>query len=366
MNKQKLLFLAQLPPPVHGVTMMNKITVNSVYLNEHFNTKVIPLNYTDEIKGIGKFSWKKLFFFFINYIKIIKIIISFKPNIIYFTLTPTGISFYRDVLIVIVLKLLGKKITYHIHGKGINTKVSSSKVHQTIYSWVFKNVYVIHLSNGLIKDLSLLDQNFKTYAVANGINKKRKVINTVKNEECTLLFLSNIAENKGVYLFLNACSYLKEKKILFQAQIVGRETTHISKSIIQMKIDKLGLSSEVKYLGPKYDLEKEEILSRAHVFVFPTYNDCFPLVLLEAQKYGLPIVSSNEGAISEIVDNNINGFVVERKNQNELNTKLMTLVSDQSLILKFSKNSQKKFKNNYTTEIYEKNILSVLIDIADD
>lgn len=47
--------------------------------------------------------------------------------------------------------------------------------------------------------------------------------------------------------------------------------------------------------------------------MFPTYyhNECFPLVLLEAMQHGLPCISTNEGAISDIVDDGVTGYIVE-------------------------------------------------------
>jgi len=365
-KKPKILFLVQLPPPIHGVTMMNDITVNSLKLKEVFEAKVLPMNYTTEIKGIGKFSWKKLFSFVINYFKIIRSVIKIKPDLIYFTLTPTGLSFYRDLLIVGLLKLFRSKIIYHLHGKGIKGKTENSKINKAIYNWVFNNTYVIHLSKGLINDLSNLKVNFKYYPVSNGIDKNKLINKKDKNQTLTLLFLSNIAENKGVYMFLKSCLFLKENDIEFKGVIVGKQTTLISKEVINKKIKELDLINYVNYLGPKYDFEKEETLSKAHIFIFPTYNDCFPLVLLEAQKFGLPIISTNEGAIPEIVDDAINGFVVERKNQKELNKKVLELVTNKELIKEFSENSRIKFESFYTSEIYERSIISALTNIAND
>lgn len=364
-KKTKILFLVQLPPPVHGVSMMNEITLSSVEIVKMFDTKVVSLNYTKEIKRIGKFSFKKVLSFLRIYKNIFRALIKFKPNMVYFTLTPTGNSFYRDVLIVMLLKLSKTKIVYHLHGKGIYKKTKNSKITKTIYKLVFKNTYVIHLSEILKKDIVLVNNKVKSFVIPNGINKL-KHLNKKKSNGNTkkLLFLSNLAENKGVIMFLLACKHLKDSNISFAANVVGRETTLISEQDIKDKIIELNLDKEVTYLGPKYDDEKEEVLENSKIFVFPTYNDCFPLVLLEALKHGLPVISTNEGAISEIIDDGKNGYVIERKNQEQLNNKLKELLLDEKKIQEFSKNSREKFNKYYTTEAYEQNMLSVLKSIA--
>ncbi|XLS29273.1 glycosyltransferase family 4 protein [Flavobacteriaceae bacterium M23B6Z8] len=365
-QKPKILFLVQMPPPVHGVSMMNEIVVNSQKIKNSFWQKVISLNYTNEIKGIGKFSFKKAWLFFFIFFKVVHGTFVFRPDIIYFTISPVGISFYRDLFIVVILKISGKKIVYHIHGKGIYEKCLKSPIQKHIYSWVFKNTDVIHLSTVLVKDLSLLKKKFRSHVVPNGISKEKLSKSNHKEDVFTILFLSNIAENKGIYLFLNTCAFLKKQNVDFRGLIVGRETTLISKEILNQRIKKLDLNKEVDYLGPKYGSEKESILDKSHLFVFPTYNDCFPLVLLEAQKYGLPIISTDEGAISEIVDNNNNGYIVQRLNQNELNIKVLDLIKDKNRLSMFSLNASKKFNENYTVEIFQENITSVLLKILND
>jgi len=367
-KKSKILFLVQLPPPVHGVSMMNQITVNNPGMLDYFRTNTVLLNYTSEIKGIGKFTFKKLFSFFRIYRNILKLIFSFKPDLIYFTLTPTGISFYRDAIIVFLLKRTKAKIVYHLHGKGIYNKTKHSKINRTIYKLVLRNTYIIHLSESLKEDIFFVNDKVKSYIVPNGINSTlyKKGGNHKISEKRNLLFLSNLAENKGVIMFLNACKFLKTQGVSFSANIVGRETTLISKKEIEGLITKLDLDNEIDYLGPKYNIEKEVVLANSDIFVFPTYNDCFPLVLLEALKYGLPVISTNEGAIGEIIDNNKNGFIINRKDQECLNRKLKELVLDDEKIKLFSKNAKEKFSKYYTTKSYEDNMLSVLKEIIND
>ena len=73
-------------------------------------------------------------------------------------------------------------------------------------------------------------------------------------------------------------------------------------------------------MGRKYEKEKEETFAKADIFAFPTYynNECFPLVLLEAMQHSLPVVSTFEGGIPDIVDEGEAGFLVAQKNAEKL------------------------------------------------
>ena len=69
------------------------------------------------------------------------------------------------------------------------------------------------------------------------------------------------------------------------------------------EVDKRNLNDRIAYVGRKVGEEKEAFFRQSDVFVFPTYyyNECFPLVILEAMEYKLPVISTNEGGIPDIV-----------------------------------------------------------------
>ena len=92
----------------------------------------------------------------------------FNPSVVYFTISPTGGAFYRDFIYTLILKLFNKKIIFHLHGKGISKKVSSSKLSTLLYKFVFKNTTIICLSDTLTYDVKSVFSK-KPFVVKNGI-----------------------------------------------------------------------------------------------------------------------------------------------------------------------------------------------------
>jgi glycosyltransferase involved in cell wall biosynthesis len=92
--------------------------------------------------------------------------------------------------------------------------------------------------------------------------------------------------------------------------------------------------------------------------VYPTSfrQECFPLVILEAMQSGLPIIASDEGAISEIIDNDINGIVLKNWTAESFSEKIAVLIQDSDLRSKLGENAKKKFNENYTIHDLEKNM----------
>lgn len=116
------------------------------------------------------------------------------------------------------------------------------------------------------------------------------------------------------------------------------------------------------YQGKMFGKEKSGLLQKADVFVFPTYydNECFPVVLLEAMQHKLPVVTTNEGGIPDIVEQGVNGFVCEKKDAVAVADRLAVLLTDESLRLSMGKSGYRKYKANYIINQFEMNMLDCL------
>ena len=112
-----------------------------------------------------------------------------------------------------------------------------------------------------------------------------------------LLFLSNLIPSKGVYVLLDACRILSERGLDFVCDFVGGETKEIDRATFEAAVKERGLEGIVCYQGPKYGEEKEVYWQRADIFVQPTYDDCFPLTLVEAMQHRRPIVSTDRKSV---------------------------------------------------------------------
>ncbi len=354
---QKILCLLQLPPPTHGVSIMNNYVINSVLLKSNFNLNVINLNFAQSIKGLGKFSFQKVIKAIIFCIKIIKNIITQKPDLVYFSIAPVGFAFYRDVFYVLIIKLLNKKLVFHIHGKGINKNSKKNIINKSLYRYVFKNTQVICLSKNLSSDLKEVYKS-TPFIVPNGIKVLRKHssdLDKYSGSIPNILYLSNFKRDKGILILLEALDLLQSKGYNFKAKFIGAPFD-ISFELLEKHIHNRNLTELIKLSGPIYDENKKLEFQQADIFVFPTYNDAFPLVILEAMQYSLPIISTFEGGIPEIVIDNETGFLVEPKNHQMLADKIAILLKDKNLRIRFGKNGYERFKKNYTLSHFENNM----------
>jgi len=359
--KKKILLILKLPPPLTGATLMNGYVNNSLLIRENFDTKTIAIHYSKSVEDLGGFSFFKLLQIFKTYIKLKYQLVFFRPQIVYFQISPLGFAFIRDLLFVTIIKFFNKTIVYHIHGKGIK-EAAQKKLWKILYQFAFKNEKVICLSNSLTKDIEDVYLG-KPYIVPNAVLFNLKNIPLKKeNEVVEILFLSNLFIAKGILVFIDSLEELMKRNISFKASIVGSEAD-INKKTINELLKKKGLQNLVFYLGPKYNEEKWNIYLKSDIFVFPTLNDIWGLVVLEAMQAGLPVIASKDGAIPEIIDDGETGFLIEKGNVHQLATKIELLIKDKEQRESMGINGRKKYIDLYNLDKFENNMTNVFNQI---
>lgn len=184
---------------------------------------------------------------------------------------------------------------------------------------------------------------------------------SVRMESPRILFLSNLLIEKGVFVLLDALKILKDQGCSYTCLIVGAETVEISADRLREELLARHIQDVVSYNGKQYGKDKETCMEQADLMVFPTFyqNECFPLVLLEAMQHHLPIITTNEGGIPDIVDDGENGFICEKNNPQELAKKIQCLLSDSSLRLQMGQNGYMKFLSHFTLDAFEHRLTTI-------
>ena len=361
----KILFVLHLPPPVHGAATVGLQIKNSTIVNEAFSCKYINLGTSVTIEEIGKRRFVKLLRFFVILWRVLKTVLLQRPDLCYFSMTSKCMPFYKDATLALLVKLLGVKIVYHFHNKGVS--VNQDKfIDNLLYRMVFKGSEVILLSPHLYPDIQKYVRKEHVYYCPNGIKDIEHVkVSTGDDTSVRLFFLSNLMEAKGVYLLLEACKILKQKHLVFQCTFVGG-VGDIDKQQFECKLQELQLEDCVHYVGEKFGNEKADFFSASDIFVHPTLNDCFPLVLLEAMQYSLPVISTYEGGIPDIVDDTLTGFLIPKNDIQALVGKLELLIENADLRLQMGRAARQKFEREFKSDKFEIRITTILRQVLNN
>lgn len=345
-----------MPPPIHGAAMMGKYIHDSKVINEAFDCHYLNLALAKDINDIGKGGIRKLKNFCKLLMQIRNQVRSIKPQLCYVTPNAKGGAFYKEFFVIMLLKILNQKIIVHYHNKGVATR-QDKFFDNLIYRVFFTNLKVILLAKNLYQDIQKYVKYKDVYICPNGIPIHQN-LPIIQKEEFNILFLSNMMEEKGVWDLLEACMILKKN---VKCHFVGK-WSDITSSKFKAEIEKKGLKEYAFAYGAKYGDEKDTFLQKADVFVFPTYysNECFPLVLLEAMEQGLPCISTNEGGIPSIVEEGKTGFIVEKRNPQQLAEKIKYLTTNPNACAEMGKAGKEKFQKEFTLEIFEIRMKDIL------
>ena len=357
----KILFILHLPQPIHGSSMVGQYIKNSNSINTSFDSQYINLSTSKTVDEIGKNPLRKISRYIKILLKVFTSLVKHNPKIVYLAITAKGIGFYKDFPIAFLAKLFGKKLVLHFHNKGVILK-QNNLFDNFLYRIVFKNTKVILLSKLLYDDVKKYVNEEDAYYCPNGIPVvEYENSNTNANQTPELLFLSNLIESKGVFVLLDALKILKSKEINFHCNFVGGEGD-ISSQQLKQKISKLNLQDFVTYHGKQFGDDKYRLFNLSDVFILPTFyeNECFPLVLLEAMQFSLPLISTYEGAIAEIIDNNETGYLVEKQDSVDLANKIQQLLENSTLMKNMGRKGKEKFEREYTLPHFEQNMTKIL------
>lgn len=361
MKKPKILFIMHMPPPVHGAAMMGKHIHDNQLINSSFDCHYINLTTAKDLADIGKIRLQKI----TQLCKLLKIIRSevksFKPQLVYVTPNAKGGAFYKDFILIQMLKLMGCKVIAHYHNKGVALQ-QDKIIDNLMYHAFFKNLKVILLAKNLYQDIKKYINYNNVYICPNGI-PIHQILPTIHKTEFNILFLSNMMKEKGVWDLVEACTILKKKGKVIKCHFVGK-WSDITEEKFNNTIKKQKLTDSVFAYGAKYGSEKDCFLQKANIFVFPTYynNECFPLVLLEAMEQGLPCISTNEGGIPAIIENGKTGYIIEKHSPKVIAEKIEYLMEHPQQCINMGEAGKAKFFNEFTLDKFEIRIKNILED----
>lgn len=230
---------------------MGKYIHDSKLINESFDCHYINLTTAKNLEDIGRFRLGKIVEFVKLLHRIRKSIKQLKPGLVYVTPNAKGGAFYKDFIVVEMIKSMGCKVIVHYHNKGVATR-QDHWLDDKLYRKFFHGIKVILLAEALYPDVQKYVKRDDVYICPNGIPDTtggKEPTAERHNKIPHLLFLSNLLVSKGVIVLLDALKILKERGYSFVCDFVGGETAEIDAGRFKDEVEKRGLNRFVIYDG---------------------------------------------------------------------------------------------------------------------
>lgn len=307
-----------------------------------------------EIELVGKFKPlgrknKKSYSSFFTYLSptIIVYLIRFRPDIVFTS------SFGIWTIIALLLKhVYGWKVIIAYEGSSPGVDFINSPLRLLLRRIMVKlaDAYISNSERGKnylidilhapqdlvschpyeIPPLELLNKSSKTYA------------DVVSYQKPIFLYVGQIIKRKGLDTLLESCKKLSEQGINeYTVLIIGEGE---EKEILENYCQVNNLSDNVHWLG-LFDYEDLPIFYKSSdIFIFPTREDTWGLVTLEAMLFGKPVICSAGAGSSELIIHNENGYVFNPEHSEQLVKLMKKFIDNPDLIHSMGTKSQRKMK----------------------
>lgn len=319
------------------------------------------------------FNFKGIFSYLFSYFTSVKQIIKFAKEKDVELIHNNTIAVLEGI---IVSKKMHKPLITHVH-EMIDKPAIVSKI---LYNLLVKNSNkVITVSKAVKNHIEKIIKNKKKNieVVYNGIKPDNfitkynvdylyKEFNIPKDKSFILGTIGRINAIKGQEDFIDIVYELSRKNKNIYGIIVGDafsgQEWRIEK--LKNKIKDLNLEENIKYVGFRKDIA--ELHQFFDIYMLPSIQkDSFPTVVLESMATGKPILAYKCGGVEEMLQDNLNGYLVELGNKKEMINKILTLIEDKQKFEIMQQKSIEIFYKNFTIDKFIKRIEKIYLEFGE-
>lgn len=322
-DKPRLLILGPLPPPVGGVETVTKAVLESSALNS------FEISHCDTTKGRpkqtqGKFDLGNIQWALIHFSRMWKSCWKVRPAVVYMPVTATWSGFWRDAVLAAIARLHGARLIGHVHGAWFDRVLVRGGITERL----------VRACLSLFNALLMLGTPWKqmvenygyrglVYVVPSTLQGELfkagvKFNRNYEKKEPLGLFVGQVGERKGVFELLEALKKLKDKGTSAHIVLVGPPEGEGDWESLMLRRRELAVEDVADFVGAMQGGGLHKLYREADYFVLPSHSEGLPVVFFEAGAFGLPVIGTPVGAVTDLLENDVNALLVQPGNVAEL------------------------------------------------
>lgn len=169
-----------------------------------------------------------------------------------------------------------------------------------------------------------------------------------KNDIPLVILPARMLWDKGVHEFIECAKKINKQEVVARFALVGGVDGENPKAVPKKYLEEVHAKGIINWMG--YQNNMLAVYQQADIVCFPSYAEGLPKSLLESASCELPIVAFNVRGCREVVVNNINGFLVEPHNQEQLCNAVKKLITNKKLRENMGKKGREIVVNNFSQE----------------
>ncbi|MHA1696291.1 MAG: glycosyltransferase [Candidatus Helarchaeota archaeon] len=255
---------------------------------------------------------------------------------------------------VLYKKIFNQKIKIVCTAHGSDVFLLKKKYFNILKRFILKKCDKISVvSSALQKELlKNKAENYNINIINNGINIEKSIslieINNLKNKyninSFCLLFVGRLSIKKGIFYLIEAMPKILLNFPKTKLIIVGYGP---DQTLLEKKVQKLKLQNHIIFTGA---LRKKEIFSYytiANILINPSLEEGFGMVLLEALSFKLPVITTNSGGITDIIEDKKTGIFINQKQSDSIANTVNALLNNEEKRKKLSYKGYEMIQNKF-------------------
>ncbi len=319
------------------------VSVAKNYLNYpnwgEYKIKFIPTHF-DTNKYI------LMIYFGIRFIQILFTIIFGHYDIAHLHTAERG-SFWRKAFLLRVYHKFGIKVVLHHHAAEFNEFYASCSEKQKgkVRNALADADMNIVLSERLVSMIKDKEPKAKVEVLYNAVSSYS--CNPYSLRARNVLFMGRLGVRKGTFDLIEAIKRLDSE---IPQDVKFYLCGDVGEKAVRQRVVELGIDHRIAHVGWIDGAQKKEFISKSMINCLPSYNEGLPMTILETMAAGIPNVSTNIASIPEVLKNGENGFLIVPGDVDSLTDRLLRLIQDENLRLKFSQASYELINHNFTLD----------------
>jgi glycosyltransferase involved in cell wall biosynthesis len=209
-----------------------------------------------------------------------------------------------------------------------------------------------------------LDSNYfsKNKLLAGNLIRLKKKLK-IKTNDVVFCFVGRIVKDKGINELLWAFDKLSKENKQVKLLLVGHEEKELD-PIDEKSQRTLDENRQIISVGWQDDVRP--FLAISDVFVFPSYREGFPNVVMQAGAMGLPSIVTDINGSNEIIENRVNGLIITPKDKTSLFKKMELLTINKKLRERLAKPARQMIMDRFEQKFVWKELLKEYVRLLDE